>query len=178
MMKNIDQLLDELIVREGGYSNDPADSGGETMYGITKVVARAHGYHDEMRNMPKSVAKNIYQDQYWTLPRFDLVAQRLPSVAEELFDTGVNMGPMVAAKFLQRALSVLVEGPPLVVDGAIGRVTLYALDAFIKQRGKDKAAAVLLRLLNAQQAVRYMEIAEKNPSQEKFMFGWTLNRVE
>jgi len=32
-------------------------------------------------------------------------------------------------------------------------------------------------MMEAQQAVRYMEIAEKNPSQEKFEYGWIANRV-
>jgi hypothetical protein len=36
---------------------------------------------------------------------------------------------------------------------------------------------VLLRLVDAQQAVRYMDIAEANQSQEEFMYGWVLNRV-
>jgi hypothetical protein len=32
--------------------------------------------------------------------------------------------------------------------------------------------------LNAQQAVRYIEIAEGRPSQESFVHGWLLHRVE
>lgn len=32
---NIEQYLDELIKREGGYVNNPADRGGATKYGIT-----------------------------------------------------------------------------------------------------------------------------------------------
>lgn len=180
-MKTIDQLLDELIAREGGYSNNPADKGGETMYGITRVTARAHGYNGAMRELPKATAKGIYHDIYWTVPGFNLVAMVLPTVGEELFDTGVNMGPARAAMMLQRALNVLNRGdqdyPNLEVDGRIGKMTLYALNKFIVRRGKDKAASVLLKMLNAQQAVRYMEIAEKNPSQEAFMFGWVDNRV-
>ena len=40
---NIEQYLDELIKREGGYVNNPADRGGATKYGITEAVARANG---------------------------------------------------------------------------------------------------------------------------------------
>ena len=33
--------INELIEREGGYVNDPKDSGGETKFGITVATARA-----------------------------------------------------------------------------------------------------------------------------------------
>jgi hypothetical protein len=32
---SIDSLIDGVIGREGGYSNNPNDSGGETMWGVT-----------------------------------------------------------------------------------------------------------------------------------------------
>ena len=37
----IDQLIDDVIAREGGYSDHPADRGGPTRWGITERVARA-----------------------------------------------------------------------------------------------------------------------------------------
>ena len=49
---DIDQLIDELIAREGGYTNHPADRGGPTRYGITEAVARAHGYDGPMALLP------------------------------------------------------------------------------------------------------------------------------
>ena len=41
---DVEELIDELIEREGGYANHPADRGGPTRFGITEAVARAHGY--------------------------------------------------------------------------------------------------------------------------------------
>jgi lysozyme family protein len=43
-MTDLDELINALIEREGGYVNHPADRGGPTRYGITEAVARAHGY--------------------------------------------------------------------------------------------------------------------------------------
>ncbi len=40
---DVDSLIDEVIGREGGYSNHPADRGGPTRWGVTEKVARAHG---------------------------------------------------------------------------------------------------------------------------------------
>lgn len=175
-----DDYINDLIRREGGYTNHPADRGGPTCWGITEQVARAYGYIGEIEAMPQSVARTIYLDKYWTAPRFDQVAEICPAVAEELLDTGVNMGQGTAATFLQRALNVLNrEGrlyPDIAVDGGIGKMTLAALNAYLKARGKD-GETVILRALNAQQGARYIELAEKRPNQEEFVHGWFLNRV-
>jgi lysozyme family protein len=50
----IDNLVDALIEREGGYVRHPADRGGPTCFGITEAVARAHGYAGPMRQLPRS----------------------------------------------------------------------------------------------------------------------------
>ena len=69
----------------------------KTRYGITEAVARAHGYSGPMARLPRDEAAAIYRRLYWLRPRFDQVAERAPRVAAELFDTGANMGPAVAA---------------------------------------------------------------------------------
>lgn len=177
---SVDKYIEDLLAREGGYVDHPADRGGPTNWGITEAVARAFGYHGRMQDMPRAVAKQIYVERYWLQPRFDQVNEHSASVAEELLDTGVNMGPAVAARFLQRALNVLNQEaksyPDIAVDGAIGRMTIAALRAYLALRGKD-GHVVLLRALNAQQAMRYIEIAEARPSQEAFVHGWLLHRV-
>lgn len=177
---NITDTITELIKREGRYSNNPTDAGGETMWGITSVVARAFGYMGPMKDMPQQTARDIYASRYWHQPRLNDVSALSASVAEEMLDTGVNMGPSVAGKFLQRALNVLNQGdktyPNVSVDGAVGNMTIAALKAFLAARGKA-GETVLLRMLNAQQSVRYMELAEANTSQETFEYGWQLNRV-
>lgn len=96
---NIEQYLDELIKREGGYVNTPADRGGATTYGITEAVALANGFKGSMRNLPLDVAKAIYKKQYWTAPRFDQVNSISSAVAEELLDTGVNAVPVLQNPF-------------------------------------------------------------------------------
>ena len=103
----IERMLDELVEREGGYVDHPADRGGATRFGVTEAVARAHGYRGAMRALPRDEAISIYRRLYWLRPRFDAVAERCAAIAAELFDTGVNMGPAVAATFLQRALTAL-----------------------------------------------------------------------
>lgn len=177
---NITDTITALIKREGRHSNNPVDAGGETMWGITAVVARAFGYMGPMKDMPQQTARDIYVSRYWHQPRLDDVSILSDPVAEEMLDTGVNMGPSVAGKFLQRALNVLNQDdklyPNITADGAVGNMTIAALKTFLGARGKA-GETVLLRMLNAQQSVRYIELAEAKASQETFVYGWQLNRV-
>ena len=177
----VDELIDELIEREGAYVNHPADRGGPTRFGITEAVARAHGYAGAMADLPREEAAAIYRRLYWLRPCFDQVAERCPRVAAELFDTGANMGPAVAATFLQRALTALNRGgkdyPDLVPDGRIGPASMAALDAFLEARGNKGGETVLLRALEALQGERYLRLAEKRPANEAFLYGWLANRI-
>lgn len=178
---DVDQLIDAVIDREGGYVNNPADKGGPTCFGITEAVARGQGYSGAMRALPRSEAVEIYKRIYWLRPRLDEVAQRSARIAAELFDTGVNMGPAVAVTFLQRALTALnrngTDYPDLVPDGRIGEATLSALDTFVAARGKSSGETVLLRALEALQGERYLRLAERRPANEAFLYGWLANRI-
>ena len=176
---HIDDLIDAVIDREGGYSDHPADRGGATRFGITEAVARAEGYRGAMRAFPRERAVQIYRRLYWQHPGLDAVATRAPDIAAELFDSGVNMGPVTAIRFLQRALNALNRGaadyPDIVVDGRIGAQTLAALDAFLTVR--PRGASVLLKAIEALQGERYLALAEARPANEAFLYGWLANRI-
>lgn len=177
---NVNQYIDEIIKREGGYVNDPSDRGGETKFGITVTTARSNGYKGAMKDLPIETARSIYLQEYWVKPRFNSINAILPSVAQELLDTGVNCGVGFAKPLLQKALNLLNQNgqyfPNLDPDGVYGEKTLTALKIYISKRGKD-GEIVLLRILNTYQGNRYITLAEKNPSQKKFIYGWFLNRV-
>lgn len=113
---NFDQAFARLLGHEGTYSNNPADSGGETMWGVTIAVARAAGYTGLMRSLPIDVAKSIYRGEYWA----PVKAEQLPeSLRFDVFDAAVNSGVRQAAKWLQRAVNVTE-------DGVIGPATIAA----------------------------------------------------
>jgi len=177
---DIDQLIDAVIGREGGFSDHPADRGGATRWGITEAVARAHGYRGDMRAFPRDEAVAIYRRIYWLRPGFDRLADIAPDVAAELFDTGVNMGPAVAVSFLQRALNALNRGaseyPDIVPGPRIDDATLAALTAFIARR-KPHGETVLMKALEALQGERYLDLAERRPANEAFLYGWLANRL-
>lgn len=179
-MADVEANLDRLLGREGGFVDHPDDRGGPTNWGITEQVARAHGYAGAMRDLDREEARTIYRALYWQGPGFDRVAELSPVVAEELFDTGVNMGPGIALGFLQRALNALnrkaQDYPDLKVDRQLGAATLAAMRAFLKLRGAE-GETVLCRALNALQGARYLALAEERRENEAFVYGWLARRV-
>lgn len=155
---NFDAAFAKLIDRqhEGGYSNDPHDAGGETMFGITIAVARANGYAGPMRTMPRSTAAAIYLASYWTPAGCDVVPDILKF---DLFDMAVNQGVPSAVKALQHAAGVTE-------DGALGPMTLQAVRAALPVR--------LLFRFEAARLVHYSECSDANLL--NFGRGW-LHRV-
>lgn len=111
-----DEAFTILLGHEGRYSNNPADKGGPTMWGVTERVARANGYQGDMQQLTQAQAMAIYRTCYWT----PLRADQLPAeVRYDVFDGAVNSGVAQSAKWLQRALGVTD-------DGVVGPRTLAA----------------------------------------------------
>lgn len=160
-----------------GYVNHPDDPGGETNFGVTIGAARAAGWSGPMRDMPYAFAVKVYRERYWNRIQGDSIADQ--EIAEELFDTAVNCGPLVAIRFLQRTLNVLnakgTRYADVVVDGDFGMKTLSALSAALALAPWYRT--VILRALDSLQAVRYITLAEGNERLEAFVPGWLRTRV-
>jgi lysozyme family protein len=175
-----EETINHIIDVEGGYVDDPDDSGGETNWGITEEVARKYGYIGAMIDMPRSVAFNIDSDMYWDVLNLDQIEKYSHNITKELADTGVNMGTGRAAEFLQRSLNALNSNgalfDDLTVDRDIGPSTLKALSAYLAKRG-TKGELVLFRALNCLQGAFYIELVERREKDEAFIYGWLLNRV-
>ena len=170
-------IIDEIIRVEGGYVDDPSDSGGATNYGITENVARQNGYHGHMRELPRSLAERIYLDKYWHSVCGNALNVVDPRLAHEVVDTGVNMGTRRAVIILQRALNSLnLRGSlyrDLIVDGRCGNNTISALRDYNAVRDIE----VLLKALNCLQGAYYIELSERREKDERFVYGWLKNRV-
>ena len=180
-VKSINDIIEDVLIAEGGYVSNPSDPGGETNFGITKDVAVKNGYVGDMKDLPISLARSIYYNDYVVKPGFDKVYLIAPTVAAELVDTGVNMSPKVAATFLQQALNAFNTDSKmftdLETDGVIGPSTINALASYMKAR-KEKAIEVLLKALNCLQGAHYIRISNSNKKLKNFTFGWLDNRIK
>jgi len=107
MKNNYNISLSKVLASEGGYTNDPKDSGGPTNFGITILDYRKYinseGTAEDVRNMSVDQAKAIYRSKYWDA----LSCDTLPSgVDYTCFDYGVNSGLGRPRKALQRFKSL------------------------------------------------------------------------
>ena len=114
---NFDEAFHHLLGHEGGYVNHPDDPGGETNWGVTKVVARQHGYEGLMKDLPVEVAKTVYRKAYWDAVQADNLP---PAIRYAVFDAAVNSGVGTSIRWLQQAVGTTA-------DGALGPKTLAAL---------------------------------------------------
>ena len=169
-------IVGSVVAIEGGYSNNPADPGGETNHGVTVQVARDAGYTGPMRELPKEFAQQIYARDYIERPNFHRVISMSPAVGEKLVDAGVNAGPGRSARWFQQSLNHLSRGGAdfhlVAVDGQIGAQSLAAYQALERKRGRVKACELTLKLLDAQQGAHYMSL-----NKPMFIVGWADNRL-
>jgi len=181
-MANFKEAFDKTMGHEGGWGHDPDDVGGETYKGIARnynpswygwsMIDEDKGRSDFPECLYKDddlqkAVEDFYKYKYWDVNLLDRFPQK---IANEMFDTGVNMGTGRAAKFLQECLNYLNRNGyrfrDLVVDGDIGPATLSALD---KVKADEE---ILLIMLNVCQGRHYMEYMTKSPVQEKYARGW------
>jgi lysozyme family protein len=120
-----DACMPFIFKAEGGYSDNPADPGGPTNYGITLATLRAYEGDpnltaDDVKKLTPAVAKEIYRTAYWNR----MQCGALPAGLDlEVFDFGVNSGPAESVKTLQRLVGVTQ-------DGSVGPITLAAVAQF------------------------------------------------
>lgn len=170
-------IIKHTVKIEGGYVNDPNDSGGATNHGVTERKARQYGYVGDMCDLPIEFAYAIAAEEFWYGAKMDKVSEISWEVAEEMFDTGYNAGPGGAWKIAQRMLNLMnregKDWPDIAVDGAPGPKTFSALEAAVKRRG----GLHVFRCFNAGQSAFYIELAERRTKDQNFFNGWIQHRV-
>ena len=185
-MAKFDVAFGITLANEGTYCNTPGDTGGETYCGISRnnwpnwegwafvdSLKAANSSPTEWAAQLSQYVKAFYKANFWDRFMGDQIDSQ--EIANELFDSGVNMGSKVEGQFLQDAINSLNVGEigDLDVDGVVGKGTIAALNAL----SVDKQKAVLW-IVNSLQCVRYLNITHQNQSQRQFMFGWVRARVE
>lgn len=164
-MNPIDTILDDILRREGGYVNHPADRGGPTNFGITAQTLGSWrklgrpATATEVQALTEMEARAIYRQQYITAPGFETITN--PALLHLLVDAAVHSGPKRAVQWLQSALGVTA-------DGVIGPKTRAALAQADKGVLCGKVLGQRLRHLG--------RLITNDPKQSAFAAGW-MNRM-
>lgn len=157
---NFENAVKKVLAHEGGYVNDPRDSGGETNFGISK-----RSYPNlKIRDLTKEDAIAIYLKDFWTPNNYGQINNS--DIAEKVFDMSVLLGAKAANQTLQKTLNKL--NCSLSEDGILGPLSLKAINS--------ADSAKLLSLYKAQLEIHFKEIVKKRPKNEVFLNGW-LRRV-
>lgn len=166
-MGDFNKAVTFTLSKEGVFSNDKADAGGRTKFGITEAeliaqqkAGRFAGRRIE--DLTKDEATQIYRANYW---RYDGVVSDL--IATKLFDIGVNMGLQAAVRIAQYAINFAGNGQHVDVDGQWGARTLTALNVLAMLDSLK-----LYKAMTLYQAQRYVDIVLGNHSQLVFIDGW------
>lgn len=186
-MADFDKAFKLTLGHEGGYSNDPKDPGGETIFGVARKKnpswsgwALLDNFKKDIANFPKNAladssimshVKQLYKSKYWDVHLLDTVNSQ--EIGNEMFDTGINVGTGKAASFLILALDLLNRGgkdyADVPEDGKIDPADVIVLNA-------HKRPQNVLKTLNGLQFMHYYSITKNNPDFETYFNGW-LNRV-
>jgi len=172
---SIKAMVDDIIAKEGGYINHPADRGGPTKYGITKAAYADYFNRSigtvsttEIKRLLKSTAEKIYLKNYYVAPNINLLQSAIQPI---IFDMAVNHGPVRAIKILQKTLDANGYYPGG-IDGLIGRRTISAAESALSDLGHR-----VISILVDARVDYYRKIVAHDPSQSIFINGWE-NRAE
>lgn len=162
---NTERILSDILRREGGYVNHPADRGGPTKFGITAQTLGAWrklgrpATAAEVQALTEEEARAIYRQRYLVEPGFAAITH--PALLALLVDAAVHAGPKRAVEWLQSALGVTA-------DGVIGPKTRAALAQADPEALYAKVLAQRLRHLG--------RLITQDPKQSAFAAGW-MNRM-
>ena len=165
-MQTVIDIAKDIVAREGGYVNDPADPGGATKYGVTLGTMRRLGLdltgdgrvsEADVRKLTRERAVDIFVEHYFHRPRIsDLPGALQPSV----FDMYVNAGSN-AVKILQQLLNDM--GEAISDDGVIGPLTITAT-----HRAFARAPELVVDAYGIARRNYYYELADRRPASRKY----------
>jgi lysozyme family protein len=153
-MADFNQAVQKTLIHEGGYVNNPNDSGGPTKYGITQADMPGVNISD----ITPEQAVAYYSEHYWKALYSQINSQ---PIAEKIFDMGVLFGVGTAVGLLQLSLNI-------VVDHVFGPNTLFAVNQ------ADPAA--LLATYKTNLVTHTFNVATANSQDRVFLKGWA-NRI-
>ena len=161
----IDDIVGDILLREGGWVDHEADRGGATNMGVTLPTLSdwlgRQATIEDLKALTEADARTLYTELYITKPGFGFIPNQ--KMLALVVDMSVNHGLKAAVKMLQRAVGT--ED-----DGVLGPKTKDAVQA-------ANYGQLYLRLC-AERVRFYGRLITKNPSQSVFAAGWANRAAE
>ena len=181
-MANFITSLNVTLKHEGGYANLTGDSGGETIFGISRnnhpnatLWAEIDNYkrimHFKTKPCQNDISRmnslclnnkvvmkqvqDIYYNSYWLVIKGDRIHSQ--ELANNIFDMAVNSGNSRAIKLIQSLLGIKV-------DGIVGNQTISSINEYIDSKQ-----------LNNDYVIKRIEYY-KSLNKSQFINGW-INRT-
>ena len=167
-MTSLEVALRLIREHEGGeFTEDPADKGGPTRWGISLrflLTINGNATRADIVEMTWNRAAHIFTSEFWKKYRYDLLP---PMVGIKVFDLAVLLGPAQVALCLQRACRS--GGWAVEEDGVIGGETRAACFRVNQD--------VLLAALSSEVAGVFRLIVARDAQQKRFLNGWLDRRA-
>lgn len=162
-MADYQKLVPIIKKWEGGFVNDPSDSGGATNKGVTLSTFRSfYGSNktvEDLKNLSDTQWLHIFLNGYWNKCQASNINNQ--SIANIFVDWAWGSGPVTAIKQVQKIVGTDV-------DGIVGQKTLDAIN--------KKDPQTLFNAIKKARIEFVENLVKQRPKDAKFLQGWK-NRI-
>ena len=180
------KAMREVLRSEGGYVFDPDDTGGETYCGIARRFhPRWEGWKqiDRLKSIKGRIRTNtifssnpeltksieaFYLKYYWKPLKCDRINN--DTLAEHLFDCGINLGKKSAVRFFQKSINKCFQNC-LVEDGLIGPATIGKLNGVSNNLS-------FINFMVQERITLYFSKCYAKSVKFKYLKGWVLRSLK
>ena len=199
MRTHFNECVERVLKSEGVYSNDDNDTGGETVFGVSRnnfpkwkgwvtVDSYKSIFSPTTAEFKTALTTDVnlqvavtewYKSNFWDVFNLDEILDA--NVCYEIFDQAVNQGVGRATSNIQKVCNALnyqkQYGPDLVLDSKIGPATR---ERFQRVANRIDNSEIFRRMVDSLQGAFYIDLglrAGTRSDYRKYMRGWFINRV-
>lgn len=167
---DFNRSLAVVLAHEGGLSNNKADPGGLTKFGISLRFLRAENLdingdgkvdHNDVISLTRTDADKLYLHKWWNKYHYGRIKDQ--EIATKIMDASVNMGASQAHKLVQKGLQLILH-KPIAVNGYLSGANIADINSLNPEIMHD--------VLRYEEECFYRAIVKRRPSLGVFLKGW------
>jgi lysozyme family protein len=180
-MAEFKDAVEYVLVNEGGFVDNPSDSGGATNFGLSLRFLREipeerrkkYGLFGELtcstiEHLTHQQAILIYQCEFWVMQGYDQLQNQ--RVCNYVFDMVIQHGETQGIKIAQRAMWAVMQCSEILKDdGILGVESINLINLHCNDKYFYEA---YLAALCSERAGYVRLIAELKPKDKDYLHGW------